>query len=1661
MGLRLLRFRTGHFAVALILLYLLGAGSAPEASAQQRNTDLRRMALPGTDELQLIIELTEPAVFDRLRDSSGSRRADSGSGAARRRRMNFASAEARDHRRQIHRAKEPLKNRIAELPGVRIQGTTETLINTVIARVPAAQYATVSSLPGVRKVYFSRPKRMLLDRAAAIQNAADLWIAAGGRDNAGRGIKIGIIDSGIDINNPMFRGTGLSAPAGFPIADIPANLAYTNAKVIVARSYTHLLQQERSAADEIGHGTFVAAVAAGEKVDAPLASVSGMAPGAYLGNYKILGSAGSGWTTTAAELSAINDAVADGMDVINLSIGALDYLPPEENAEYAAIARAIASGVVVTVAAGNDGSMTHTITNPGAVPDAITVGSVTSSREFLAALRTADPGMGMIGYLPSEDGVQVTEDLSFTRLVDIASLDGDGLGCAPLPPGSLSGAFVLIQRGTCTFATKVGNSEAAGAAAVIIYNNIPVGLVGMIGLGSTSIPAVMISLSDGIELKEYINRDPASASAAIADSKSFQPVATTARVISGFSSVGPGTDFSIKPDLVAVGENIYSATIAHGGAGSLADATGFTVGQGTSFSAPMAAGAAAGLLQRFPSIAAREDRALAVKSLITSTADRNVTADGVSPANVLQSGSGVLNMSGALEARALVFPTSLNFGVHSYEDTLSLSAALIVENFSSTAEQFSFGVEPIVSGPAIAFSRTTTGTLSPGARVELTVTLQVDAPLSGGFQGFITIRSSSRPFVQRVPYWAGLYVHDPGRVLRVAQDDPASYPDLAEALRAARPGNVIEIRDSGRYPGGPNGLTVSTNGEGLPLHGLSLRAAAGAKPVVEAASLAKGISVVGLRDVLIQGLTIRGGYTGIDLYQPSPSVPLSVTIDQCTITEASGDDLATGVWIEGGGSIDITHSTISNSSGPGVIASASARGAQLSVIGSRFTGNLSDGADVFDTNVYISDSDFSGNSGAGLYLDGCTGTISGNNFSGNRNALFYGDGLQIAGGTLSVRNNTFENNDSMGIALTPGVESGPATRIVRNLLRGNAEYGLFSMGSRSVVADSNLIERNGGGIYLDGTGEALLLNDIVAWSGGLIGPGHGIEIAGGTKVGILNNTVFGNASAGVVQRSGTVSVKNSIVYGNRGGDLLGIAQSAVRFSRVSADPLLVAPDSGDFSPAPGSPVIDAGSNAVADLPFLDFNGKLRIAPAAGGRGTVDIGAIESNSSHPLIYPLTVNGWDESLDASVSTGIAFSNPSDVATDLEFAAYGHSGAMLPGQLNPASRPLGASAQLAIFDHQLFGFDSAAPSVGSVLGLSQSKPAGFYLFLDLGARLFSTGANAVADAERDLIFMKHKSNAEGKARYVVFNPGAMQSAFTAKLYREDGTGAGEAIAGTIQPKGSVILDFDSVQASSGYIRVESDQPLAGVELVSTGELQAALGAFSPDSQTRLFFPHYAVGGNYSTMIGIVNTGDSEAALTLNAYEGTGKLIGSIDLSLPARGQMLKTVTELFGVPSDGPLRAGYLVVQSSKPGIMGFTSFTYTDGDRKAEAMIPADATPSRRLLFSHIAQGVNAGNGLPYHTGIALLNPFGTAFDFTISVYDGSGALVAEDTQTIGARERISKILTHPVEGVGFFTRDLVLGNGHVEVASDYGLLGLQLFFTWDVSQLASVPAQVID
>jgi len=508
-------------------------------------------------------------------------------------------------------------------------GSVSVLVNAIFVGAPASRVAELQSIPGVIGVRPVRRFKLALNRATQLMNAPAAWNVLGGASNAGKGIKIAILDSGIDQTHPAFQDSTLPMPAGYPIctAGHPEDCAYTSNKVIVARSYVRMLAagsdprnpaadsmpDDYSPRDRDGHGTAVASCAAANSTTTPAITtnggpltIMGMAPKAYLGNYKITGSPGVlDGASDSAMIQAIEDALADHMDIASLSVvgpafgGALDTgaicgLPNGPN-NYcdpvaAAYEAAVKAGMVVVAAAGNDGyngyyyPAFNSINSPATAPSVIGVGATVNSHVFNPSVSVGGPGApsSLVGIAaqnsdaifpyvnnPSYGASDALFPAVAAPLLDVAQTGNDGYACASLPAGSLNGAFALIERGpaggsACSFNTKVANAQAAGAVGVILYMYDSSATINPEGMGFSSAnpligPVVMISNAAGMALKQYIAQHPGPAvtidTAGIEeDLTTYDQVASltvAANQFAGYSSMGPTPDGAIKPDLVA------------------------------------------------------------------------------------------------------------------------------------------------------------------------------------------------------------------------------------------------------------------------------------------------------------------------------------------------------------------------------------------------------------------------------------------------------------------------------------------------------------------------------------------------------------------------------------------------------------------------------------------------------------------------------------------------------------------------------------------------------------------------------------------------------------------------------------------------------------------------------------------------------------------------------------------------------------------------------------------------------------------------------------------------------------------------------------------------------------------------------------------------------
>jgi subtilisin family serine protease len=337
--------------------------------------------------------------------------------------LDGAPLARRPHSRtQIELEQEAVAGRIRALvPEARIRWRYQVVLNGLAVVVPQGEARLIASVPGVREVQASVRYRRTLNQSPKVIGAPQVWGPT--LATAGQGIKVAVIDDGVDQTHPFFSPAGFTMPAGFP----KGQRAFTTAKVIVARAFPPPGANWRYAKapfdpTESEHGTHVAGIVAGDHdTTARGLKVSGVAPRAYVGNYRIgtISTPGLGLDGNSPEIAAaIERAVKDGMDVINFSYGEPE-ITPSRDIVVRALNAAAAAGVVPVVAAGNDFDAvgSGSVGSPSTASGAISVAAA-SKTDVIAYFSSGGPtpislllkpdvtapGVNILSSVPRNDG---------------------------------------------------------------------------------------------------------------------------------------------------------------------------------------------------------------------------------------------------------------------------------------------------------------------------------------------------------------------------------------------------------------------------------------------------------------------------------------------------------------------------------------------------------------------------------------------------------------------------------------------------------------------------------------------------------------------------------------------------------------------------------------------------------------------------------------------------------------------------------------------------------------------------------------------------------------------------------------------------------------------------------------------------------------------------------------------------------------------------------------------------------------------------------------------------------------------------------------------------------------------------------------------------------
>jgi len=675
-----------------------------------------------------------------------------------------------------------------------------TLWNGLSVEVGSSQLGKLERIPGVKALY---PVVTISLPGPEANPAPDLStaLAMTGADVAqselgytGDGVKVAVVDTGVDYDHPDLGGCfgpGCRVVKGWDFvgdtfnAD-PSSLAYNPTPA-----------PDSDPDDCNGHGTHVSGIVGAN------GAIKGVAPRVTFGAYRVFGCAGS--TTADIMIAAMERALADGMQVLNMSIGSAFQWPQYPTAQ--AADRLVNKGVSVVASIGNSGANgLYSAGAPGLGKKVIGVASFDNTHVNLASF-TISADNSRIGYTNATAAPPAPLSGTYAMArTGTPTTTNDACNAVAPAPGSLTGKVVLIRRGTCSFYEKSFNAMSAGAIGVVLYNN-SAGRFNptVAGTPSITIPVVAVSDTEGVLINNRLVAGPVDMTWT---DQALTAVNPTGGLISSFSSYGLSPDLSLKPDIGAPGGSIRSTYPLELG--------GYANISGTSMASPHTAGAVALLLEAHPHTPSN-----AVRSILQNSADPKVWWGNPSLGfldNVHRQGAGMLAIDDAIRATTKIEPSKLSLGEgqagpSTHTLTVENNGAFSITYDLSYANALSTGgvITPSfsTSNASVSFSVSSLTVLAGGtATVDVTV-IPATTPANGQYGGYIVFTPQGGGEVYRVPF-AG-FVGDYQGIQVLTPLGTPSLPWLAK-LTGCVPAALLRGLDcfgTGSYSGQPLGATYT------------------------------------------------------------------------------------------------------------------------------------------------------------------------------------------------------------------------------------------------------------------------------------------------------------------------------------------------------------------------------------------------------------------------------------------------------------------------------------------------------------------------------------------------------------------------------------------------------------------------------------------------------------------------------------------------------------------------------------------------------------------------------------------------------------------------------------------------------------------------------------
>ena len=635
--------------------------------------------------------------------------------------LDLRSRAARDYGNYLRGTQDTFTQRLGQrVRDAKVTGRLDIVVGGVTALVRPDDIGAIASIPGVRAVYVDQPEQLLTNVSAEHIGAPAVWDQLGGQADAGEGVVVGVLDSGIwpehpSVADPDPAGNAYPAPPA-PVSGTracefsgganPGSAFACNNKLIGADRFMAtydavfgLLPTEfTTARDDNGHGTHTLTTAAGNGgVEAtmfgtPRGTITGIAPRAHVIAYKVCGNQGCFPTDS---VGAVQEAIRDGVDVINFSISG--GANPYGDAVELAFLDAYNAGVFVSASAGNSGPGLNTTDHRG--PWTMTVAASTSPRHFLTDITlTASNGDTLV-----LEGASITPPSETPKPVVLATAAGSNALCVtPIPANSLTNQIVACQAGP-NRTLKSRNVLDGGGDGMLLYNATPAEVL----TDNHWLPTVHVGAGPAF-LAFMASHSGVTATFSQGTAEAVQPD----RVTYFSSRGGPGQTLGVsKPDVTAPGIQILAGATPVTATNAGGPSELFQSIAGTSMSSPHVAGSGALLAALHPDWTPGQIKS----ALMTTARTAGVTkSDGSAPFDAFDAGSGRVDL-GAAASPGIVFDVA-------GADYLAHAADLQNTNYPSVFYPDFPGVGSV--------SRTARDTLGVSTAWRLTTTSPADFEIS-------------------------------------------------------------------------------------------------------------------------------------------------------------------------------------------------------------------------------------------------------------------------------------------------------------------------------------------------------------------------------------------------------------------------------------------------------------------------------------------------------------------------------------------------------------------------------------------------------------------------------------------------------------------------------------------------------------------------------------------------------------------------------------------------------------------------------------------------------------------------------------------------------------------------------------------------------------------